>query len=405
MSILEGKKRIKWRTTDNTVSGLKGVISLEGFVFLGLFMAFFIFLGNKMGLINAINTLLQTAYNLLMETVFYIMAIAVIAGAIASLFTEFGVISIANKILSPLMKPIYGLPGAASIAIFTTYLSDNPAVLTLADDKRFRRYFKKYQLPALTNIGTSFGMGLIVSVFMMSLPSMRGENFIAATIIGNLGAVIGSIVSTRYMLKATKKIYGREMEAEEERTGKNYDILKYREIREGSIGERFINAMLEGGASGVKVGIDIIPGVLVICSIVMILTNGAPESGIYTGALNEGVGLLTIIGEKINFIIKPLFGFKSANAIAVPITALGSAGAAISLIPNMLNKGLIGAKDIAVFTSMCMCWSGYLSTHVAMMDSLKFRNLTGKAILSHTLGGIVGGISANFLFKAFEIFI
>lgn len=391
-------------SSEPDMPGLKKVVSLEGFVFLTIFIGFFTILASKMGLINSINTLLETAYNLLMKTVFYIMAIAVVAGAIASLFTEFGVISIANKALSPLMKPLYGLPGASSIAIFTTYLSDNPAVLTLADDKRFRRYFKKYQLPALTNIGTAFGMGLIVTVFMMSLPNPNGEKFILAAVIGNLGAVVGSIVSTRLMLRKTKEIYGTEIDAEDT-VDISYNLLEYREVREGSIGERFMNSMLEGGASGVKVGFDIIPGVLIICSIVMILTNGAPETGVYTGGLNEGIGLLPLIGEKISFIIKPLFGFTSASAIAVPITALGSAGAAISMIPNMVNKGLIGARDVAVFTSMCMCWSGYLSTHVAMMDSLKFRNLTGSAILSHTIGGIAGGIAANFIFRIIEMLI
>ncbi|WP_330216556.1 nucleoside recognition domain-containing protein, partial [Schnuerera ultunensis] len=159
---------------------------------MAIIIGFFTILGSKMGLINAINTLLNTAYDLLMNTVFKIMAIAVIAGAVASILTEFGVISLANKLLSPLMKPLYGLPGASVISIFTTYLSDNPAVLTLAEDRRFRRYFKKYQLPALTNIGTSFGMGLIVTIFMMGLTSPSGENFILAAIIGNIGAIIGS---------------------------------------------------------------------------------------------------------------------------------------------------------------------------------------------------------------------
>lgn len=47
---------------------------------------------------------------------------------------------------------------------------------------------------------------------------------------------------------------------------------------------------------------------------------------------------------------------------------------------------------------MGMCWSGYLSTHVGMMDALDARHLTGKAIISHTIGGICAGISAHFIF-------
>lgn len=122
---------------------LKKAVSIEGFICLAVVIGFFTVLGMKMGLINSINTLLNTAYDLLMHTVFYIMAIAVIAGAVANILTEFGVIALANRLLSPLMAPVYGLPGASAMSVFTTYLSDNAAVLTLANDKRFCRYFKK----------------------------------------------------------------------------------------------------------------------------------------------------------------------------------------------------------------------------------------------------------------------
>jgi len=144
-------------------------------------------------------------------------------------------------------------------------------------------------------------------------------------------------------------------------------------------------------------GVAIIPGVLIICSLVMMLSKGPGAEGVYTGAAYEGVALLPWIGTKLEFILKPLFGFQSPEAIAVPITALGAAGAAIGLVPDMLRQGTANAHDIAVFTAMCMCWSGYLSTHVAMMDSLHYRELTGKAIACHTLGGIAAGVAANLL--------
>ena len=47
---------------------------------------------------------------------------------------------------------------------------------------------------------------------------------------------------------------------------------------------------------------------------------------------------------------------------------------------------------------MGMCWSGYLSTHIGMMDALNSRELASKAIVSHTIGGLVAGIAAHFLF-------
>lgn len=378
----------------------KKAVSAEGFIFLVVFLGIFISIGSVMGTVNMFNTLMNTAYKLLIETVFYILAIAVLAGAISALLSEFGVVSIINKILSPLMKPLYDLPGAATIGILATYLSDNPAILTLADDKGFRRYFKKYQLPALTNLGTAFGMGLIVTTYMIGQKSPVGESFILPAIIGNIGAVVGSIVSTRIMLRFTSKIYGKNEYCIKD-DGEGMDMINYREIRQGSVGGRVMDALLEGGKSGVEMGLAIIPGVLIICTLVLMLTNGPSPTGEYTGAAYEGVKLLPWIGSKLSFILNPLFGFQSAEAIAFPITSLGAVGAAIGLVPKMLEQGLIGGNEIAVFTAMGMCWSGYLSTHVAMMDGLKCRELTGKAILSHTFGGLAAGIAAHFLYVLF----
>ena len=364
-----------------------------------IFFGIFILLGSKMGAANMFNTMMNTAHDLLINTVFYIMAIAVLAGAVSSLWSEFGVISLLNKLMSPFVKPLFGLPGASAVGIFTTYLSDNPAILTLAEDNNFRRYFKKYQLPALCNIGTSFGMGLIITTFMIGLKSPSGENLAVAALIGNLGACIGAIVSTRLMLLQTSKIYGKDAACDvQEDTEEEIDINLYRRVRRGDVGSRFISALLDGGKSGVDMGLSIIPGVLIICTLVMMLTNGMPVDG-YTGAAYEGIGLLPWLGSKIQFILMPLFGFSSSECIAVPITALGAAGAAIGIVERLIASSLANAHDVAVFTAMCMCWSGYLSTHVAMMDSLKSSELTGKAIISHTVGGLCAGVAANWIYK------
>ena len=386
------------KKTAMTYPGQKKVLDREVFVFLTVFLLFFVYLGSQMGVANMLNTLMNTAYKLLMETVLYIMAIAVLAGAVSALFSEFGVIALLNKLLSPVVALLYGLPGASAVGIFTTYLSDNPAILTLADDNNFRRYFKKYQLPALTNIGTSFGMGLIITTFMLGL----GRNFGTAVLVGNLGAIIGSIVSTRLMLGYTKKLYGAEAPCELSDSDEPIDIQHFRKVRPESGPRRLMDAILEGGKTGVDMGLSVIPGVLIICTLVLMLTNSMPQGG-YTGGAYEGVALLPWLGQKLSFIIQPLFGFQSPEAISVPITALGAAGAAIGIVEKLVQSRLAGAHDIAVFTAMCMCWSGYLSTHVAMMDALKSSHLTGKAILCHTIGGLCAGISANLLFQLFSL--
>ena len=143
--------------------------SIEALFFLILFVGFFGFLAYRMSLPMMLNTFMQTAYHLLMETVFYIMAICVLMGAISKLMAEFGVVRLMENILKPFMRPLYNLPGVAALGAVMTFLSDNPAIITLAKDKNFSRYFKKYQLVSLTNFGTAFGMGLVVLAFMTGL--------------------------------------------------------------------------------------------------------------------------------------------------------------------------------------------------------------------------------------------
>ena len=147
-----------------------------------------------------------------------------------------------------------------------------------------------------------------------------------------------------------------------------------------------------------ELGLSALPGIVIICTIVMMLTYGT-SGGVYTGSANEGIALIPTIARKLSFILTPLFGFSSAECIAVPITALGSAGAALGMIPMLVSTGQAGGNDLAVFTAMCMCWSGYLSTHVSMMDVLHCREYTGKAILFHTLGGVLAGFVAHVLYS------
>ncbi|HBF6019592.1 TPA: hypothetical protein KOS16_000292 [Clostridioides difficile] len=373
-------------------------VSMETFIFLILLVVGFGYVGSIMGAGMMFKVIMSTAHALLLETVFLIMAMAVLAGALSALLSEFGVIALINKIFAVFMKPLYGLPGASIAGAITTYLSDNPAIIPFAKDKTFTQYFKQYQVPALCNLGTAFGMGLILTTFMIS----QGTEYVLPALIGNLGAIIGSVISVRIMLTFTKKFY-KYNPKEDKATGTLEKKDEFREIREGNVFQRALDAILEGGKMGVDMGMAIIPGVLVVCTLVMLLTFGPstdPVTGqeVYTGAAYEGIKLLPVIGDKLGFILEPLFGFTSPEAIAFPITSLGAVGAAMSLVPEFIKSGAITPNDIAVFTAMGMCWSGYLSTHIGMMDALNARQLAGKAILSHTIGGLCAGAAAHFIF-------
>jgi len=362
--------------------------ALNGVICLVIVIGFFAYLGISMGMANMLNTVMKTAHDLLINTVFYLMSICVLMGALSRLFAEFGVVSILEKLLRPLMKPLFNLPGVASLGAVMTFLSDNPAIISLSKDKRFSKYFKKYQLISLTNFGTAFGMGLIVIVFMM------GQGFFKESLIGLFGAFCGCIVSTRLMQRFTLKAFPQYL-TEEACEGIEEEEAEEKEEEKKSLFTRILDCLLDGGRSGVEVGMSIIPGVLIISTFVMILTFGPSASGAYTGAAYEGVEILPWLADKIDFVCKALFGFNDPHLVAFPITSLGAVGAALSLVPNFVANGWADGNAIAVFTAIGMCWSGFLSTHTAMLDSLGYRELTPKAILAHTIGGLAAAFAAH----------
>ena len=70
-----------------------------------------------------------------------------------------------------------------------------------------------------------------------------------------------------------------------------------------------------------------------------------------------------------------------------------------------IDPKFINGNAIAVFTAIGMCWSGFLSTHTAMLDALGYRRLTSKDIFSHTIGGLFAGISAHWLYVLVSLII
>lgn len=378
----------------------------KGIICLLVIITLFGYLGSVMGMTNMLNTIMKTAHGLLLNTVFYLMSMCVLTGALGKILTEFGVVDLLQKMLRHVMRPLYNMPGVAVVASIMTFLSDNPAIITLSKNKQFAKYFKVYQYISLANFGTAFGMGLLVIVFMI------GQGYFAAPFIGLIGAACGGIIATRLMQYFICKKYP-EYRTKDAISAQEIELIekegkqKVNEEEKTNTFIRVLNALLDGGKSGVEIGLAIIPGVIIICTMVMMFTfrgsvEGLDASGneimVYTGEAYQGSGLLPLIASKLNFIFEWLFGFTAPELIAFPITALGAVGAALSLIPEFTAKGIINDNAVAVFTAMGMCWSGFLSTHTAMLDSMGYRKLLVKDFISQIVGGIGAGIIAHWLY-------
>ncbi len=366
--------------------------TVEALIFLVVLITVFSLLGSRMGGGNMIKTIMNTAHDLLLNTVFYLMGITVLTGALSKLMSEFGVVTLLERFLRPLMKPLYNLPGVAALGAVMTFLSDNPAIIALSKDKTFSAYFKKYQLISLTNFGTAFGMGFVVIITMI------GYGHLTGALVGLFGAFCGSVISTRLMQRSCLKTYPELDSPVQESVVQALQDDEVDVTRKDGVFMRFLNAILDGGKNGVELGLQIIPGVLIITTAVIMITFGAGPSGVYDGSSSQGVPILPWLAEKIHWVFEWLFGFEHMELIAFPMTALGAVGASLGLLPTFNAAGILDGNAIAVFTAIGMCWSGFLSTHTAMLDSLGYRKVISKAIGAHAIAGLCAGIIAHFLF-------
>ena len=388
-------RRHIFKDTRKTMAKIKASTrsTVEAVIFLAVLVGIFWALGSRMGSGNMLKTLMNTAHDLLLNTVFYLMGITVLTGALSKLMAEFGVVTLLEKFLRPLMKPLFNLPGVAALGAVMTFLSDNPAIIALSKDRSFASYFKKYQLISLTNFGTAFGMGFVVIITMISYGNA------SAALIGLVGAFCGSIISTRIMQRSCRKAWPVEMEQPViEASQEELAEERIENEEQNGIFMRFLNALLDGGKNGVELGLQIIPGVLIITTAVIMITFGTGDAGVYNGTANQGVPILPWLADKVHWIFEWLFGFKHMELIAFPMTALGAVGAALGLLPTFNAAGILDGNAIAVCTAIGMCWSGFLSTHTAMLDSLGWRKAISKALGAHTVAGLCAGVIAHFLF-------
>lgn len=365
-------------------------------------IALFGYLSSVMGFTNMLNTIMRTAHDLLLNTVFYLMAMCVLTGALSRIFSVFGVVDLLQRMLKPVLRPLFNLPGVSSAGALMTFLSDKPTIISVAKNPLFARYFKRYQHISLVNFAGSYAMGLLVIIFMM------GHGFYTEPLYGVFGAIIGSIIATRLMQRLVLKEYP-EYREEDVIEDKEQNMVngkwvngKYETVPDDprqTLFIRILDALLDGGKSGVEVGLTIIPGVLIISTFVMTLTFGSnPETGTYTGEAYQGTELLPYLAGKADFVFRWLFGFNASELVAFPITALGTVGAALGLIPEMMSKGIIDSNAIAVFTAMGMCWSGFLSADAATLDSLGYRHFISRSFTCTFIGGISAGIITHWLY-------
>lgn len=367
-------------------------------------------LGGRMGWSNMLSTMTSTGYSLMVNVVLSLLAVVVISGAWAALMQEFGIIYALEKTLGRVVGWIYGLPGKSLFGALLSFLSDTPVVAGLATDPKFVAPFRRYQVAGFIHMATSFGMGLVLMVFMMGIdyPEEYGVQLTTCATIGILASFAASAVTTRlqnwWLLKSDPSLANPMLQnmpeptLEEVHERSASHIQKYKQ----SFFSRVLDSIIDGGKSGFSLGLAIAPSIMVVSTLVFMVTYGPGPDG-YDGGAGQGVPLLPWVAGKADFIFKWLFGFEHAELLSFPITALASVGASIGQLPQYISAGLLDPNAACVLSAMGIAWSGFLTVYSSIMDSAGLRAQTGMCMAIHFLSGLLSGIAAHWLFYLYTL--
>lgn len=387
--------------------------TIQNVVFCILAAMLLAILGGRMGWSNMLTTMTATGYSLMANVVLSLLAVVVISGAWAALMQEFGIVYALEKTLGRVVGWVYGLPGKSLLGALLSFLSDTPVVAGLAADPEFVSPFRRYQLAGFIHFATSFGMGLVLVVFMMGIdyPKEYGMSLSQCACIGLLASFFASALTTRlqnwWLQRVDPSLANfvrpSKMPDKPSQDGGRIDAKKteshIRKIKQ-SFFSRVLDSIIDGGKSGFALGLAIAPGIMVVSTIVFMVTFGAGADG-YDGGAYQGVPLLPWAAGKVDFVFAWLFGLEHAELLSFPITALASVGASIGQLPQYVAQGMLDPNAACVLTAMGVAWSGFLPVYSSIMDSAGLRSQAGICMVVHFISGLLSGIAAHWLYIAY----
>ena len=120
-----------------------------------------------------------------------LFAIFLFAGFLLPFLTDFGLLEFIGSILTPVMQPIFGLPGRASIDCIASWVGDGTIGVTLTNKQYEEGYYNQKEA---TTIATTFSAVSItfslVVIGQVGLAHLFGPYYLTVAIAGIIAAII-----------------------------------------------------------------------------------------------------------------------------------------------------------------------------------------------------------------------
>ena len=259
-------------------------------------------------------------------------AAIMVAGTLVCFITDFGLLEFVGKILEPLMRRIYLLPGKSAVDALASFVIA-PAAGVMITNSLYNKnvYTEKEACSIMTNFSIASLGGFAFLSAIAGIPDLFSEVVLGAFI---ATFVVGAIIIRIPPLSCKKNVFvdGR-VQTDEERAPESYhkDTLKMA-LHEGvaKAGHSSPNVFLHSLKNSFMFGVKVNAFVVSLSIVCLLIANHTP--------------LTQIIGVPMVPILTAL-GIPDASVIA-PSTLIGIFGLAI---PSVLIKGKTIAAAAAFF--------------------------------------------------------
>lgn len=256
----------------------------------------------------------------------------VVAGTLVAFLLEFGFFEFLGKLMEPVMRRVYLLPGKAAVDALASFVASAAVGVMITNDLYKSNEYTDKEACSIT---TNFSVCSLGAFAFLSATAGVGEYYMPIVLTALLLSFLLAAIMVRIPPLSRKKdvFYNGKVQTAEERKPSNYHKYIFHEATEQGLlkaDSTEMRVFKDGFISSIMFGIKVVTYVVSLSVISLILANYTP--------------IAQIIGAPIRPILE-LLGLPDA-AIIAPSTIVGIFGLAI---PSVLLKGKAVATASAFF--------------------------------------------------------
>lgn len=255
----------------------------------------------------------------------------IVAGSLVAFLLEFGFFEFLGKLVEPIMRRLYKVPGKASVDALASFVASAAVGVMITNNLYKNDIYTDREASAITTNFSVCSLGAFAFLSATVGVEQHYQKVVLSSLL--LTFIMAAIMVRLYPLSRKKNVYySGKIQSEEERKPINY--------HRGLLGEAINDALTkaeatsigvvkESSISAVMFGLKVVSYVVALSIISLYIANYTP--------------IVQWIGKPVTPILEML-GLPEASTIA-PSTLVGIFGLAI---PNVLIKGL-GVAQVSAF--------------------------------------------------------